>query len=199
MFERDCVAGKMFHTFLVNPNLPSFPPSPLTPLPIPTKHLTAPWFQAHISPYWDSHVFFLLFLQGTLTDLEEECQYSCNVCNKTFSEQRKLKRHQCIHSAEQQPLYCNVCNKSFSQQSHLKAHQRIHSGEWPVCCSICNKSFSRQSHLKAHMLIHSGERPYCCSVCNKSFTQQGNLNVHKRLHSGEQPFSCNVCNKSFSQ
>jgi hypothetical protein len=48
----------MFHNFLVNPNTPSFP---LSPLSVPTKHSTALWFPTHISPYWDSHVFSCYF------------------------------------------------------------------------------------------------------------------------------------------
>jgi uncharacterized Zn-finger protein len=140
----------MFHDFLVNPNPPSFPLSLLIPLPIPTEHPTVLWFPIHTTSYWDSHAF----LQGTFTDLQEECHYCCDVCSKTFTEQRKLKTHLLIHS-EEWPFCCKVCNKSFSWQSSLKIHERIHSGDWPFSCDLCNKSFIRQSLLKAHQRIHS--------------------------------------------
>jgi uncharacterized Zn-finger protein len=143
-------------------------------------------------------MFFPVILQGTLTDLQEECQYCCNLCNKRFTEQRKLKRHQGIHSGERQS-HCDVCNKSFSNQSHLKAHLRIHSGERPFCCDVCNKSFSQQTNLTRHLRIHSGERPFCCDVCNKSFSEQTGLKRHQRIHSGERPFHCELCNKTFSR
>jgi KRAB domain-containing zinc finger protein len=71
---------------------------------------------------------------------------------------------QSMHGEER--LYsCEVCNKSFSVQINLKKHQRIHRGEWPLGCDVYNKSFSQQTSMKRHQLIHSGERPFCCYVC----------------------------------
>jgi uncharacterized Zn-finger protein len=37
---------------------------------------------------------------------------------------------------------CDVCNKSFSQQGSLKKHQRMHDGEWPFSCDMLNDSGS---------------------------------------------------------
>ncbi|XP_033610008.1 zinc finger protein 525-like isoform X1 [Cryptotermes secundus] len=145
--------------------------------------------------------------ESTLNDLQPVCsgerRYSCDECDKSFTEQCNLRAHQCethqpIHSGER-PYCCDMCTKSFSQQGSLKIHQRIHSGERPFCCDVCTKSFSFQSGLREHLRIHSGERPFCCDVCAKSFCFQSGLRKHLRIHSGERPFCCDVCTKSFRQ
>ncbi|XP_033607406.1 zinc finger protein 782-like [Cryptotermes secundus] len=81
----------------------------------------------------------------------EERLYSCEECNKSFSDQDNLKRHQCIHKRR---IHCDVCNKSFSQQTSMKRHQITHSGERPFCCDMCNKSFPYRTSLKLHKRIH---------------------------------------------
>jgi hypothetical protein len=137
MLEKNCVAGRMFHNFLVNRNPSSFPLSPLTPRPIPSKlcDLKLTYLPARILMFF----FPLVILKYALTDLQEQCPYSCNVCNKTFTEQNDLKTHQCIHSGHR-PFSCDVCKKSFSQQGHLKGYLRIHSGERPFSCNLCNRT-----------------------------------------------------------
>jgi hypothetical protein len=115
----------MFQNVHVNLNPPSFLYSLLSISPCQqTSHCSV--VQSLISPYLDSHVFSCC-LQGTHTDHEEKCQYSCNVCSKKCTEQRKAKRHQLAHSGEW-PFGFDVCNKSFSQQNDLKRHLRIHIG-----------------------------------------------------------------------
>jgi hypothetical protein len=92
------------------------------------------WFPTHISLLGFS-CFSPVILQGTLTGLQEEFQYCCSLCNKTFTEQRKPKAHQRIHSGKR-PFSCYMRNKSFSEQSNLKAHQHLHSGKGPFCCKV---------------------------------------------------------------
>ncbi|GFG33732.1 hypothetical protein Cfor_05477, partial [Coptotermes formosanus] len=94
------------------------------------------------------------------------CRYCCDVCNKAFTRQNSLTRHQYIHRGER-PYSCDVCKKAFSQRSHVIKHERIHSGERPYCCDVCNRAFSIHSDLKRHQRIHSvmsGRIPVMCVI-----------------------------------
>jgi KRAB domain-containing zinc finger protein len=57
--------------------------------------------------------------------------FSCNECGKSFSRQNSRRIYQSIHAGEW-PCYCN---KSFSQQVYMKRHQHIlGNGHFPVMC-----------------------------------------------------------------
>ena len=57
-----------------------------------------------------------------------ECCYTCEVCNKAFSQQISLIRHQRVHNVERH-YTCEGCNKAFRQQSGLNIHQHMHNVE----------------------------------------------------------------------
>jgi len=52
-----------------------------------------------------------------------------------------LIKHKRIHSGGHL-FSCEVCNKAFSQQSILIRLQRLHSGEPSYVCDLCNKAYS---------------------------------------------------------
>jgi KRAB domain-containing zinc finger protein len=106
-----------------------------------------------------------------------ERPYTCDVCNKAFSQQSYLVQHKLIHSSERH-YTCDVCNMAFNQHSSLTLHKRTHNGDCPYTCDVCNKAFSLHSNLIRHQLVHSVERPYICNVCNKAFSQKISLITH---------------------
>ena len=119
---------------------------------------------------------------------------SSEMCKTSLKQGSRLETP-CSHGSECQ-FTCDICKKSFKHQDNLKLHEQTHSGERPFSCDVCNKSFSRLSYLKRHLRIHGSECPFSCEVCNKSFKWRYALKFHLRTHSGERPFSNGGCKKS---
>ncbi|XP_048867627.1 zinc finger protein with KRAB and SCAN domains 1-like [Brienomyrus brachyistius] len=80
------------------------------------------------------------------------------------------------------PFNCLLCGKTFSQLSQLKKHQLVHTGEEQFKCAKCGKCFANSSNLKRHQTVHTGERPFSCAQCGKRFSFVGNLKRHQSVH-----------------
>jgi uncharacterized Zn-finger protein len=48
-----------------------------------------------------------------------------------------------------------VCNKTFTEQSNLKRHERIHNGKWPFCSDVCYKALHLKHELKKDVPVDS--------------------------------------------
>uniref|UniRef100_A0A915KTA5 C2H2-type domain-containing protein n=1 Tax=Romanomermis culicivorax TaxID=13658 RepID=A0A915KTA5_ROMCU len=140
---------------------------------------------------------------------EEETEFNCSVCGKSFTSRMKLSRHEVMHSASgQKPFSCTYCGKTFAHHQSLQKHERGHTGEKPFQCPICTKCFAAQSNYDVHMKLHASGRRFFCSFCGKWFRTEHQMLEHQQnclahLHgqnTGDgKPlrYQCSFCEKMF--
>ena len=88
---------------------------------------------------------------------------------------------------------CNFCDKKFSQRGHLQVHMdALHNGlRFP--CSHCGKEFKQKPHLQRHVeSVHLGVR-YKCDQCDHQATQISNLVTHKEMVHENKIYFCKFC------
>lgn len=62
---------------------------------------------------------------------------------------------------------CDYCNRGFTQKGPLKRHLALHTKEKPYKCTECPQTYSRHDAWVTHMRKHSGIKPYACEHCDK--------------------------------
>uniref|UniRef100_A0A9J7YRF5 Ovo-like zinc finger 1b n=1 Tax=Cyprinus carpio carpio TaxID=630221 RepID=A0A9J7YRF5_CYPCA len=87
-------------------------------------------------------------------------------------------------------LSCQVCEKTFTTARMLKRHKKCHSEMKKHSCEHCGKGFNDAFDLKRHVRTHTGVRPYKCTMCVKAFTQRCSLESHlKKIHAVTQQYA----------
>ncbi|XP_060099183.1 LOW QUALITY PROTEIN: zinc finger protein ZFAT [Heteronotia binoei] len=155
------------------------------------------------------------------TEMDKK-NYSCPVCEKTFSEDRLIKSHIKTNHPEvsmntiseivgrrvqlkgligKRAVKCPYCNFYFMKNgSDLQRHIWAHEGVKPFKCSLCEYATRSKSNLKAHMNRHSSEKTHLCDMCGKKFKSKGTLKSHKVLHTADgKQFKCTVCDYTAAQ
>ncbi|VVC30037.1 Hypothetical protein CINCED_3A003760 [Cinara cedri] len=135
-------------------------------------------------------------------------KFLCNICNKYYDSEFRLRCHQRAHEMRRKPreiLYCDVCNAQFNDKNSLKHHaithiepperlRRLHE------CRFCGKTFVKPIEKVNHERVHTGEKPFACPVCGRCFRLKDLVQKHMRVHTKERPYKCRHegCEKTFS-
>uniref|UniRef100_A0A673C050 Zinc finger protein n=1 Tax=Sphaeramia orbicularis TaxID=375764 RepID=A0A673C050_9TELE len=155
--------------------------------------------------------------------------FDCHACDKKFISTNQLKRHMITHS-EKRPYTCEICNRSFNEDKPYKCklcgkefahrnvyknHKKTHSEERPFqceeCkafkyesertfkCDQCDSTFKRKDTLNVHIqVVHDGHKKYKCDLCEKAFVTPSVLKSHKKTHTGEKEKICPYCGQKFA-
>ncbi|KAF0303414.1 Zinc finger protein 3 [Amphibalanus amphitrite] len=122
----------------------------------------------------------------------------CDICGRGVSCPQALRRHRLQH-LEERPAKCDTCGAAFIDDVALSKHVLTHSDEKPFLCDHCGKGFRFKDYLVRHTRFHTGERPYPCSACDKRFATSDTLHRHFLIHTGEKPYVCEMCGRPFRQ
>ncbi|XP_062578467.1 zinc finger protein 54-like [Saccostrea cucullata] len=125
-------------------------------------------------------------------------EFTCNICQKTFSEKQDLRNHKFAAHGSKRKFTCEECGRNFNHLSTLESHRKVHTGvDRSYVCEICGKRFPTRNTLR-HARMHSQTRECKCPYCDKSFNEKDQLQKHLRLHTGEKPYKCKHCPKAFN-
>ena len=79
-------------------------------------------------------------------------------------DEKQLTSHVIVQTSDI-PFSCDICDKIFSQKSHLTRHKKTHTIEKPHACGTCGKAFAIKQMLISHIMIHIDEKPFICELC----------------------------------
>lgn len=102
----------------------------------------------------------------------------CMTCDLSFEDKTVTEEHLKQH----RPFSCEICEKRFSQKCNLVTHIRLHTGEKPYNCDFCDKRFTQKGNLDAHIKTHTKEKPFQCTLCPKRFAFKSSMQTHLKNH-----------------
>lgn len=139
----------------------------------------------------------------------DEKEYECPKCSKSFSKESKLKKHLKSHSTKARMIPCKTCKRKFTTEILLARHEIVHSDlitqikfENTHRCIICNETFAGKTnyedHIRDHKIQMKERTTLSCLYCEKDYSKLSNLIRHLKTHEENKTHACNVCQKTFA-
>ncbi|XP_075224329.1 uncharacterized protein LOC142326076 isoform X10 [Lycorma delicatula] len=123
----------------------------------------------------------------------------CHICNRSFKEISRLRRHiRYVHAKEIEYFPCNICGKLLKRHDYLTQHiRRVHLDQSAVFdCQFCGKKFKNKTTVKNHEKLVHADDEVACDLCNKKFKSEFHMKVHRKTHTNENFRVCSICGKS---
>ena len=115
-------------------------------------------------------------------DLHDDSRACLPNSTVSLAEEPPPKKHRESH-------VCNICAKSFSAKKTLKRHQEtIHRQSVGFSCQVCSQHFYRKDNLKKHCTRKHPDKKYespstyTCDNCQKNFHYETNFREHLKTH-----------------
>lgn len=122
----------------------------------------------------------------------------CNICNKTFNNERRWKMHNSTHM-NIRPYSCKLCTKRFKLKTHLAAHERTHvKNREKYNCNICHKEYATYNSVIRCQKEHTLDFAFKCANCGKGFHHRSKLFIHYEVNHNAVKQQCPICNKIFA-
>ena len=125
----------------------------------------------------------------------ESDMYVHDLCNRSFSTRRSLKRHRESVHRQSGGFSCRVCARRFYRKDALQRHLKTHqTAELPAHSAACSTDATVDSAPPPSPAPpeRRGERPVC-DLCAKTFASQKALKRHRQtVHRQSDGFSCRV-------
>lgn len=142
--------------------------------------------------------------------------HRCNICNKAFVSQFKVRRHMIVHDTElkmglqknwsRNYFLCESCNKKFHTQTTFDRHMLICDLlqksliERPLnheyICVICAQIFASHDDMIDHMRLHP-QSDHMCVMCPDMNFPLNDMIRHGKYHDENVVYRCCVCQKAY--
>lgn len=125
---------------------------------------------------------------------------NCNLCSRTFSCGKLLKRHLQIVHLNYEKYRCFLCATEFGTVWGFVGHLR-RSHQPPLKtfdCYICSNTYSTLKYFMIHLRkVHLGQPSFVCQKCNRQFQNHSYLRTHNNNEHNN--FCCPWCHKLLSE
>jgi len=142
--------------------------------------------------------------------------FSCELCERCFTDKYKLKRHMLVHSDESGFKCCIItCESAFKRRDALLKHYKnVHtSKDEQELIEIklheenalnAEKNLEKKKASKERQKERKKDRKklevgVSCQFCAKVFHRQDHLTRHLLAHTGERPHKCDICLADFTR
>ena len=135
--------------------------------------------------------------------------YKCSKCEKSYTEEYKLREHFRIKHEKSVHFECESCKRDFTSKGGLKYHTKtMHRKEYDYWCDACCKGFNDSHTYETHIEIkHTRVPPFNCKNCSSQFKNLASLTMHQKSCIGSEKkekmnyfnrFPCEICPEKFS-